>query len=155
MHGDRPDRGQILVIFAGGLVLIIAIAALVIDLGFAFALRNQEQNAADPGAIAAARYIGSGGSTTAMRGAACFYARQNGFFPGASDNAGCVPANDPQGTTLTVNYPPGPSAGTYSGPMANRSAVPNHPWMGWRSTRCRSSRTYANAGEPGPPLRYL
>ena len=49
------NRGQILVIFAGGLVLLMAISALVIDLGFVFMLRRHEQNAADPGAIAAAQ----------------------------------------------------------------------------------------------------
>lgn len=115
----RPARGQVLVIFAGGLVVLLAITALVIDLGFAFMIRRQEQNAVDPGAIAAARHIRSGvGETSdypAMRRAACFYARQNGFFPSAGDDTGCTPGNDPNGTTLTVNFPPGTSAGTYSG----------------------------------------
>src|SRR5688500_11571505 len=54
----RPRQaGQMLVIFAGALILIMAISALVVDLGFVFMLRRQEQNAADPGAVAAARYI--------------------------------------------------------------------------------------------------
>jgi hypothetical protein len=112
---DSSDRGQILVIFAGGLILVIAIAALVIDLGFVFMQQRQAQNAADPGAIAAARFIRTTGAIGDMRAAACFYARQNGYFPSAVDDTGCVPANDPAGTTLTVNYPPGPGAGTYSG----------------------------------------
>jgi Flp pilus assembly protein TadG len=117
MGGPRSSRGQVLVIFAGGLIVVLAIAALVIDLGFAFMIRRQAQNAADPGAIAAARYIRSGGSpdTAGMRRAACFYARINGFFPSATTDDGCNPANDPHGTTLTVNYPPSPAAGTYSG----------------------------------------
>ena len=78
---DDPDgstdsqRGQILVIFAGGLVLILLVAALVIDLGFTFMIRRAEQNAADPGAIAAARYIRTGAGLTPepvrMRQAAC------------------------------------------------------------------------------------
>ena len=55
MIDDRQQRGQVLVIFVGALFLLFAIAALVIDLGFAFMIRRQEQNAADPGAIAAAR----------------------------------------------------------------------------------------------------
>ena len=54
-RNHRLQRGQVLVIFAGGLLLLMAIAALVIDLGFVFMLRRHEQNAADPGAIAAAR----------------------------------------------------------------------------------------------------
>jgi hypothetical protein len=112
-------NGQILVIFAGGLIVLMAIGALVIDLGFVFMIRRQEQNAIDPGAVAAARYIHSGAGLTAepakMRPAACFYARQNGYFPNATDNAGCVPANDPNGAVLTVNWPPSAQAGTFAG----------------------------------------
>jgi len=115
---DRRERqtGQILVIFAGGLVTILLIGALVIDLGFTFMVRRSLQNAADPGAIAAARFIRTGtGSTpepTKMRQAACFYAELNGFFSGASGNIdACIPSNDVNGTVLTVNYPPSAAAG--------------------------------------------
>lgn len=106
------DRGQILVIFAGGLVLLMAISALVIDLGFVFMLRRHEQNAADPGAIAAARFIPTA-DTGQMRTAACFYARQNGFFP--DPNTTCDTASDPAGTSLTVHYPPSAGAGPFAG----------------------------------------
>jgi hypothetical protein len=110
------------VVFAGGLVTLLVIAALVIDLGFAFMIRRDEQNAADPGAIAAARYIRTGPPAVAggpgtpeptkMRQAACYYAQLNGFFPGAGGNPdACIPANDPNGTVLTVNYPPSAGAG--------------------------------------------
>ena len=120
MDVRASSRGQVLVIFAGGLVTLIVIAALVIDVGFTFMIRRAEQNAADPGAVAAARLIRSGGSPdlAGMRAAACFYARQNGFFPNAPASpldTGCIPANDPFGTTLTVNYPPSGSAGEFSG----------------------------------------
>lgn len=113
-----PDRGQVLVIFAGGLVAILAIAALVIDLGFTFMIRRQEQNAADPGAIAAARFIRAAGGTNAdMVSVACFYAHQNGFFGGPTSTASCIPANDPDGTVLTVNHPPSAAAGELQGRM--------------------------------------
>jgi hypothetical protein len=120
MKKRSNDDGQILAMFAGGLVLILGIAALVVDLGFTFQLRRAEQNAADPGAIAAARYIRSGPGLTAeptkMREAACFYAEQNGFFAGANGNVdACTPANDANGTTLTINYPPSFSAGEFAG----------------------------------------
>ena len=120
MNHQRGGSGQILVIFAGGLVLMLLIAALVIDLGNVFLIRRAEQNAADPGAIAAARYIRTGvGSTaepTKMRQAACLYAEQNGFFSGAAGNVdSCTPANDPNGTILTVNYPPSSGAGEFAG----------------------------------------
>jgi len=120
MNLRTRERGQILVVFAGGLVLVLAIAALVIDIGFTFMIRRAEQNAADPGAIAAARYIRTGPGLTAeptkMREAACFYAEQNGFFSGAGGNVGaCTPANDPNGTVLAVNYPPSVGAGEFAG----------------------------------------
>ena len=113
----RDEKGQVLIIFAAGLLALMAIGALVVDLGFAFMIRRQEQNAADPGAIAAARYIKAGGGITAMRDAACFYAHMNGFFGGPSSTASCVPANDQFGTTLTVNHPPSVGAGTFAGRM--------------------------------------
>jgi Flp pilus assembly protein TadG len=120
MNQRTRERGQILVVFAGGLVLMLAIAALVIDIGFTFMIRRAEQNAADPGAIAAARYIRTGPGLTAeptkMREAACFYAEQNGFFSGAGGNVdACTAANDPNGTALTVNYPPSTNAGEFAG----------------------------------------
>jgi len=120
----RRQRGQVLVIFAGGLIALMAIAALVVDLGFIFMIHRHEQNATDPGALAAARYIrypGPGADTTKMFNAACFYARQNGYFAHATDNSnppsasGCTPANDDMGASLVVNYPPSSAAGEYQG----------------------------------------
>ena len=115
----RRNRGQILVIFAGGLVAMMAIAAIVIDLGFAFATRRMEQNIADPAAIAAARLIPAanvGAATVAdMTRVACSVARQNGLFPSAASDNGCIPANDPMSTTLAVNFPPSSSAGSFMG----------------------------------------
>ena len=110
------QRGQILVVVAAALLLLMAVAALVVDLGFSWMLHRQEQNAADPAAIAAARWLTDTAGNPRDPGAdgdaeACFYARQNGFFPDATTNdfnasTGCVPANDPRGTRLTVNWPP-------------------------------------------------
>lgn len=125
----RPGQhGQVLVIFAGGLILLLAVAALVIDLGFTFAIRRAEQNATDPGAIAAARWIRAdpgGPNLQMMTESACFYARLNGFFPSATSNAsdstgnpiapGCIAVNDPNSTTLAVHYPPSASAGDFAG----------------------------------------
>jgi hypothetical protein len=111
----QGQRGQILVLFAGGLVTILAIAALVIDLGNVFLIRRQEQNAADPGAVAAARHIRPTPDQTSMVAAACFYAHQNGFFGGPTSTAACIPANDSNGTSLTVNYPPSSAAGPFAG----------------------------------------
>ncbi len=117
---SSSQRGQVLVVFAGGLIVLMAIAALVIDLGFVFQLRRQEQNAADPAALAAARYIRT--ELTPELGvpnmwkAACFYALQNGFQASRTDNGQPCDASKPtDGSTITVNYPPSASAGTYAG----------------------------------------
>lgn len=119
MESDR-DRGQVLVIFVGALFVLIAIAALVVDLGFVFMIKRQEQNAADPAAIAAARYIHptatDAADYTGMVQAACLYARQNGYRLAQSYANGCKDTStDPNAVTLLVNYPPSPAAGRYAG----------------------------------------
>lgn len=48
-------RGQILVMFAAGIFLLVGMVALAIDAGFLMAERRQVQNAADAGALAAAK----------------------------------------------------------------------------------------------------
>jgi Putative Flp pilus-assembly TadE/G-like len=112
---DRSQRGQVLVMFAGGLVVFLAIVALVVDVGFIWMTRRHQQNAVDPGAVAAARYIRPTADFIKMREAACFYAQQNGFFSLATSLDQCDAAHDTAGATLVVNYPPSPSAGQYAG----------------------------------------
>jgi hypothetical protein len=107
------EAGQILVIAAGGMFLFLAIVALVIDLGFSFMLHRQEQNAADPGAVAAARYIPAG-DREAMWKAACFYAGQNGFRPVRTDGPACD-ASGSDDSLITVNWPPSSYAAEYAG----------------------------------------
>jgi Flp pilus assembly protein TadG len=114
----RTSRGQMLPIFAGALVLLMAISALVVDLGFTFMTRRQEQNAADPAALAAARYIPQGNAgLNAMWTAACFYAQQNGYVARRTDNGNsCVAGSPTDGSSITVNYPPSANAGApYTG----------------------------------------
>lgn len=123
---DQPrhhpsERGQILLVTAAAMFVLLGIAALVVDLGFSWMLHRQEQNAADPAALAAARFIGdqdpgSGSQTfdpVSARLAACHYAIENGIFE--RSNAGCNSALDPDGATLTVNYPPDASAPDFVG----------------------------------------
>jgi hypothetical protein len=100
-------RGQLLIIVAFGMVVLLAIAALVVDLGFSWMLHRQEQNAADPGSIAAARWLkdATGKPRSPFPEAyaeACFYAQENGFFKG---DVGCVAALAPGGG-LEVHWPP-------------------------------------------------
>jgi hypothetical protein len=119
MNMRLGSQGQILVIFAGGMLVLFGIAAIVTDLGFAFITRRMEQNIADPGAIAAARYIPAAYQGTAtvtdMVHAACAIARQNGLFTSATSDAGCIPANDADSSTLTVNFPPSANAAGFAG----------------------------------------
>jgi hypothetical protein len=122
-RASTDPRGQVLVITAAALVILLGIGALVVDLGFGVLMRRQAQNAVDPGSIAAARFIDdTSGQTINMSSAwqaACHYARQNEFFPAAADNGsggtGCVPANDPYGAVLEVIYPPDSRAGQFQG----------------------------------------
>ncbi len=62
----RPERGQMLVIFAGSLAAIILIVGLVIDGGYALTQRRDAQNAADFAALAGARIVAEqiGGDAT-------------------------------------------------------------------------------------------
>lgn len=113
MSRHRSERGQILVIVAAGLVVLMGISALAIDLGFSWMLRRQEQNAADPAAIAAARHLQDAFGDPAWdqgnaEDDACFYAQQNGFFIGDSRCANAITAGD-----LQVHSPPisGPHSG--------------------------------------------
>jgi hypothetical protein len=113
------EEGQVLLVVAFAMAVLIGISALVIDLGFSWMLRRHEQNAADPAALAAARFISETDPATGMQTfddvqgweAACHYARENAFFSPA--NTDCDPELD--GTSMTVNYPPDSTAGQFAG----------------------------------------
>jgi hypothetical protein len=112
--GARNERGQILILVAASMIVLMGVLALAVDLGFSWMLRRQEQNAADPAAIAAARWLRdpvTGDATMnlpAMQDDACFYAQQNGFFEG---DVGC--ANALANKDLQVLSPP--TSGDYVG----------------------------------------
>jgi hypothetical protein len=116
---DGAARGQVLIMTAAAMLALIAIAALVFDLGMSWMLRRDQQNAVDPGAVAAARFIPAD-DVGMMQEVACRYARENGFFDSATTDdmttTGCVTANDPSSAKLEVRVPPsGPLAGQYAG----------------------------------------
>ncbi len=101
----RSERGQILVVFAGGLVAICIVAALVFDVGQNLLDRRSEQDASDAAALAAARYV-SGASYTFHGGcalphvglqaieAACDVAAEHGYVDGVDSR------------TVRVDLPP-------------------------------------------------
>lgn len=75
---NRPkELGQVLVLFAGGLVALLIIAALAFDVGMMLVERRDEQNAADAAALAGARFVLT--STTDAETAARQLAADNGF----------------------------------------------------------------------------
>jgi hypothetical protein len=115
LRRQTDDRGQAVIIIAISMVVLLGIGALVVDLGLSWMLRRHEQNAVDPAAIAAARYIEEGDSAATrakMHTAACFYAKENGFFQDVDDTCSAARLNG----NLKVNWPPiGPSAGQHAG----------------------------------------
>jgi len=110
----KSERGQVLIITAAAMIVLLGVGALVVDLGMSWMLRRQEQNAADPGAIAAARWLrdpvtgAASLNLPAMRSDACMYAQANGFFEG---DTGCAAALG--SGALQVKSPP--ISGPYSG----------------------------------------
>jgi hypothetical protein len=81
----REEAGQVLVLFAGGVLALLLVAALAFDVGMMLLERRDEQNAADAAALAAARYVFDGDCVAPMwtcanaRAAAIQVAQTNGF----------------------------------------------------------------------------
>lgn len=51
------ERGQVLVLFAGALIVMFVIAAMAFDVGVTLLERRDQQNAADAASLAGARYV--------------------------------------------------------------------------------------------------
>lgn len=100
MRRTTDPRGQVLILTAASMIVLMAIGAIVVDLGMSWMLHRQEQNAADPGALAAAKYVPTD-DEAAMRAEACFYAQENGFFLGDPGCAAAIASDD-----LHVAAPP-------------------------------------------------
>ena len=118
----RPhERGQIIIIAAAAMIVLLGVAALVVDLGFSWMLHRQEQDAADPAALAAARFISDPDPVTGIQtfdsaqgyAAACDFAINNGIFD--ASNITCDSAADPNSSSLQVIWPPNASAGSKAG----------------------------------------
>ena len=75
---SQYERGQNLVIFAVIMVVMIALAALVIDGGFGYTNRREAQNAADAGALAGAEALCSGNPDLAEPQALDYAINRNG-----------------------------------------------------------------------------
>src|SRR5258706_15204852 len=96
------ERGQILAIFALAMVTIVAMTGLVIDGGFTFVQRRDQQNVADAAALAAAyAYGNNGSSTTAATTAATTQTAANGYTDGSG------------GVVVTVSFDAAGGAGRH------------------------------------------
>jgi len=85
------NRGQVLILVALALVALMGFAALAVDVGFLFTVRNQLQRCADSGALAGASAFVGGGSTPATRVTANIqaldYASRDAVGPSPLDSA--------------------------------------------------------------------
>ncbi|NNK48105.1 MAG: VWA domain-containing protein [Gemmatimonadetes bacterium] len=75
----RNETGAVLVIIAGGMVILLGMAGLVLDSGRAFVARSELSRAVDAGVLAGARALRSGESSA--RNQALAVSRANGVLP--------------------------------------------------------------------------
>jgi Flp pilus assembly protein TadG len=110
----RANEGQIIVIFALGLVAMIAMVGLVLDGGSTFAQRRGQQNAADLAAMAGANQY----MLTGDEGAALVTAREvaalNGFVNDPSAGKTVAGAMNAMGSRFTVDVS-APHRNTFTG----------------------------------------
>jgi Flp pilus assembly protein TadG len=99
----RRDGGQILVIFALGLLVLVAFAGLSVDAGGSFAQRRDQQTAVDLASLAAANdYLINGDSSLAAARARSVTAG-NGFTDGTSGVTVGVDIDTSNGVEVTVD----------------------------------------------------
>ena len=105
----RHDRGQVLVVFAMSLLVMVAIVGLAVDVGGTFAQRRDQQVASDLAALAAANdYLINGDEALAVARARTVSA-ENGFTDGTAGttvNVSIVTTNGVE-VTVTVDAPHG------------------------------------------------
>jgi hypothetical protein len=112
----RDERGQSAVIMAMIMLAILAIFALVIDVGNAYAERRKAQNAADAAALAGVQKLSETTTTNrAVRSAIVEYAMRNGM---PQDGVKKMAYTNPDGVVLmdipdTSSRPPDQAVGVY------------------------------------------
>jgi Flp pilus assembly protein TadG len=99
----RADDGQIIVIFALGLVAMIAMVGLVLDGGSTFAQRRGQQNASDMAAMAGANEFLLNGDKAAATTVARSVAAQNGWSHDPTAGKTVTVAFESNDTRVTVD----------------------------------------------------
>lgn len=101
-RGNRSDGGQVLVVFALSLVILVSMAGLAVDVGGTFAQRRDQQIAADLAALAAANDYLINNDATLATARARAVATENGFTDGADGAAVTVATDTTNGVEITV-----------------------------------------------------
>src|SRR5476651_1113363 len=104
----RRRNGQVLVIFAGAIVALIGIVAIVVDVSWYWANSLRVQRAADAAALAGAIYLP--GSTTNAYSFALVEAKKNGYLPGSGTTITTLQdtaagGTDPRQLDVTISTP--------------------------------------------------
>jgi Putative Flp pilus-assembly TadE/G-like len=107
-HSSRRRNGQVLVIFAGALIALIGIVAVVVDVSWYWASSLRVQRAADAAALAGAIYLP--GSTTNAYSFALVEAKKNGYVPGSGTTVTPLQdtangGTDPRQLDVTISTP--------------------------------------------------
>jgi len=97
----RDRRGAVAVWAALMLVMLVGVAALVIDMGYLWVLRDRLQSTADAAALAGASQLGI--DEASVKAEAVAYARKN-LLPGAHGKVLCTAGADP---ALAADCPDG------------------------------------------------
>ncbi len=101
-HSINRERGAIAVIVAIVVVpVVLGFLSLAIDVGYAFVVRNQMQNAADSAALAGANNMFKGGDANSAQSISYAASTANGFTTGTNN------------VTVTASTPP--ASGTFAG----------------------------------------
>ena len=134
--GPPGERGVVLVVSALLMVSLVAITALVVDIGYAKSYRRQAQATADAAALAAVQDLdGSSAALTTAVATAKSYAAKNSSAIPATSWAGCtdgehltvtpdpVPVVNQQPTTFTASWSGLDPASTYLGLLTYEGAL--------------------------------
>ena len=98
----KDQRGQILVMFAGGLIAFIGLAALVIDLGTVYSLQRTERSLADAASLAGAQDLTTSSSDRTIPTGAYIRARQDALDAVAGAQGLASPSCNTASDTLNV-----------------------------------------------------
>ena len=124
LHRARPrppgaERGQILVIFTGGLVTLLLVVGLVIDGGVAFLDRRQGQNESDLAAMAGTKVVADHYTKGGRTGAEVFAA-----IDATATANGCTATGAPPCPWTAEYVRPNGTSEQVLGAVTNGGAIP-------------------------------